>query len=144
MSLSCCDAQWSCSFLSLPTMEIVTLSRRRSQPLVLSVPSVNEPRPYFAAFQLYLFCCTSLPNQASTIIFKWLSNCIIRRYFKEICHAFCEASHDFYYSGGFEKRGCCLCGFFVLTLPRKGNDCHFHNTRSWKRCGMSEPDFHRK
>lgn len=64
--------------------------------------------------------------------FKRLLNSIVRNYFKEICHPFCEAFPDFYYSGGFEKQGCCHCGFFVLTLQRKANDCNFHNTRSRK------------
>jgi hypothetical protein len=38
------------------------------------------------------------------------------------------------------------CDFFVLTFPRKPDDCNFYNSTSWKRVRVleSEPDFHKE
>lgn len=126
LSLSFCNAWWTCC-LSLSS------HHGHCSSAWLSVPGMNEPRAYFVELKPSLFFPHLLQIRPSTIIFKWLLNCIIRSFFKEICHSFCEAFHDFYSSGVFEKQGSCHCGFFVLTLQRNVNDCNFHHTRSWKR-----------
>lgn len=65
-----------------------------------------------------------------TIIFKWLLNCVMQGHFEDICHFFCDAFHTSCYCKVLEKQASCHCDFFVLTLPRKPNDCYFQNTRA--------------
>lgn len=106
-------------------MGIFTLPGRKSRCLWLSVPGTNEPRAYFVEFKPSLFFLSLSQIRPSTILFKWLWNCIIRSYFKEICHSFCEAFHGFYYSGVFWKARLLSLRFLCFSSPEKGKWLQF-------------------
>lgn len=89
-------------------------------------PDFAEAKHLFSVLYLVNLSCQSL-------FFKWLWNCIIRSYFRDICYFLCDEFHDSYWS--FWKMRLLSLWFLVVTLQKKVNGCNFHS-RSCRRVNL--------